>query len=197
MAISTQDIKKLRDATGVGMMDAKKALEEAGGDQEKALEVLRKKGQAKAEKRSERSANAGLVEAYVHMNRVGAMVEVNCETDFVARTDDFQQFIKDIAMHVAASNPRYLKPDNIPEAEIDKEKAIYEEELKDKPENVRDQIIEGKLNKFYEQVCLYHQPFIKDPEKTIDAYQTELIAKLGENIVISQFKRMELGVHGQ
>ncbi len=196
MDVTAKDIKKLRDVTGVGMMDAKKALVEAKGDQDKAMEVLRKKGQAKAEKRAERTAEAGIVDAYVHMGRVGAIVEVNCETDFVARTDDFKQFVRDIAMQVTASNPQYLKPEDIPADVIEKEKGVYEEELKGKPQNVRDQVIEGKLAKFYEQVCLYNQPFIKDPEKTIEQHQTELIAKIGENIVVSQFSRMELGVHG-
>lgn len=196
MAISTEDIKKLRDATGVGMMDAKRALEESGGDQEAALEVLRKKGQAKAEKRAERSAEAGLIETYLHMGRVGAMVEVNCETDFVARTDDFKQFARDVAMHVAAASPKYLKPEDVPAEIIEKEKEIYASELGDKPEQVKVQIIEGKLAKYFEQVCLMKQPFIKDPDKTIEAYQTELVAKLGENIVIARIARMELGVDG-
>ncbi|MEX0748446.1 MAG: translation elongation factor Ts [Candidatus Saccharimonadales bacterium] len=195
MAISTSEIKQLRDATGVGMMDAKRALEEADGDQVKALEVLRKKGQAKAEKRAERTADAGLVDSYVHMGRVAAMVEVNCETDFVARTDDFKDFVRDVAMQVAAANPQYLKPDSVPESVVAKEKEIYTGELEGKPENIREQILSGKLDKFYEQACLYKQPFIKDPDKTIEAYQTELVARLGENIVIAQFARMELGVH--
>ncbi len=193
MAITPADIKKLRDKTGAGMMDAKGALEEAKGDEAKAIEVLRKKGQAKAEKRAERSADAGLVEAYIHMGRVGSIVEVNCETDFVAKTDEFQAFAKDVAMHVAASNPQYLNSDDIPKEVIDKEKDIYSSELEDKPKDVAEKIIAGKLDKFYEQVCLYNQPFIKDTDKTIADYQTELIAKMGENIKISRFARMGLG----
>lgn len=193
MGIEAADIKKLRDETGVGMMDAKKALEEADGDAKAARQVLREKGQAKAEKRSQRSVGAGLVEAYVHMGRVGAMVEVNCETDFVARTDDFKQFIRDVAMQVAASNPSYLSPEDVPEEVIEEEKSAYQQELEGKPEDVQKQILEGKLGKFYEQFCLLKQPFIKDDEKTIEEYQAELVAKLGENIKVSRFVRFELG----
>jgi len=193
MAINPSDVKKLRDATGVGMMDAKKALEEAKGDSEKAIEVLRKKGAAKAEKRAEREANAGLVEAYIHMGRVGALVEINCETDFVARTDDFKTFVRDVAMHVAAAAPQYLNPEDVPTEVIDTEKEIYAQDLEGKPENVKEQIMNGKLDKYYEQVCLMNQPFIKDQDKTITQYQTELIAKLGENIKVARFERMELG----
>lgn len=192
MSITPADIKKLRDETGVGMMDAKKALEEAGGDREKAIEVLRKKGQAKAAKRADRTADAGLVEAYVHMRRVGAMVVVNCETDFVARTDDFKDFAHDVAMHVAAAAPQYLKPEDVPSDVVDKEKEIYADDIKGKPPEIAEKILNGKLDKFYEQSCLLNQPFIKDNDKTIADYQTELIAKLGENIVIADFKRMEL-----
>lgn len=192
MAISAADIKKLRDETGVGMMDAKKALSEANGNREKAIELLRKKGQAKAAKKAERAANAGLLDAYVHMGRVGAMVVVNCETDFVARTDDFKNFVHDLAMHVAASAPEYLKPEDVPKKVVDKEKEIYTDDIKGKPEDIADKILTGKLEKFYEQVCLLNQPFIKDPDKTIGDYQTELVAKLGENIVIAKFERMEL-----
>lgn len=192
MSITPADIKKLRDETGVGMMDAKKALEEAGGDREKAIEVLRKKGQSKAAKRAERTADAGLVEAYVHMGRVGAMVVVNCETDFVARTDDFKDFAHDVAMHVAAAAPQYLKPEDVPSSVVDKEKEIYADDIKGKPPEIAEKILSGKLEKFYEQSCLLNQPFIKDNDKTIVDYQTELIAKLGENIVIADFKRMEL-----
>ncbi|MEX0934577.1 MAG: translation elongation factor Ts [Candidatus Saccharimonadales bacterium] len=193
MAITPADIKKLRDKTGAGMMDAKAALEEAKGDEAKAIDVLRKKGQSKAAKRADRSADAGLVEAYIHMGRVGSMVEVNCETDFVAKTDEFKAFVKDVAMQIAAANPEYLTSDDIPKAVVDKEKDIYTSELKDKPEEVQEKIVTGKLEKFYEQVCLYNQLFIKDSEKTIAEYQTELIAKMGENIKIKRFARMELG----
>jgi len=192
MAITPAEIKKLRDETGVGMMDAKKALEEAGGDRDKAIELLRKKGQSKAAKRAERTADAGLVEAYVHMGRVGAMVVVNCETDFVARTDDFKDFAHDVAMHVAAAAPQYLKPEDVPAEVVDKEKEFYADDIKGKPPEIAEKILNGKLEKFYEQSCLLNQPFIKDNDKTIIDYQTELIAKLGENIVIADFKRMEL-----
>ena len=193
MSISAETVKKLRDTTGAGMMDAKKALEETEGDYDKAVEWLRKKGESKAEKRSERSAESGMVHSYVHMDRVGALVEVNCETDFVARTEDFKDFVHDVAMHVAASSPNYLKPEDVPEDEIQQEKAVYESEIEGKPEDVQEKIISGKLDKFYESVCLLKQRFIKDPDKTIEDYQTELIAKLGENIVISKFSRIELG----
>lgn len=194
MATSPQDVKQLRDATGAGMMDAKKALEAAGGDHDKAVEVLRQKGQSKAAKRSERSVESGLIDSYVHMGRVGALVEIQCETDFVARTDDFQAFVHDIAMHVAAADPTYLRPEDVPEDVIEGEKQTYKSELEGKPADVGEKIIAGKLDKFYEQVCLQRQPFIKDPDKTIEDYQTELIAKLGENVVITRFARMELGV---
>lgn len=193
MAISTTEIKKLRDETGVGMMDAKSALEEAGGDHDKALEVLRKKGHAKAEKRAERTTESGLIEGYVHMSRVGALVEVRCETDFVARTDDFKTFAHDVAMHVAASSPQYLSPEDVPEDVAKKEKDSYAEEIKDKPKDVQEKIVSGKMEKFYQEVCLYKQPFIKDPDKDIEAYQAEQVVKLGENIVIAKFNRMELG----
>ncbi|MEX0668349.1 MAG: translation elongation factor Ts [Candidatus Saccharimonadales bacterium] len=193
MAITPADIKKLRDHTGAGMMDAKAALEEAKGDETKAIDVLRKKGQSKAAKRADRSADAGLIDSYIHMGRVGSMVEINCETDFVAKTDEFKTFIKDVTMQIAATNPEYLSSDDVPKEVIDKEKDIYSSELKDKPKDVQDKIISGKLEKFYEQVCLYNQPFIKDSDKTIAAYQTELIAKMGENIKIKRFARMELG----
>ena len=193
MSIAAETVKQLRDATGAGMMDAKKALEETGGDYDKAIEWLRQKGESKAEKRAERSAESGMVHAYVHMDRVGAMVEVNCETDFVARTEDFQNFVHDVAMHVAAAQPEYLTSDDVPESVVEKEKDVYKSELEGKPEDVQDKIMSGKLDKFYEGVCLLKQPFIKDPDKTIEDYQTELIAKLGENIVIARFERMELG----
>lgn len=193
MAISTQEIQQLRQATGVGMMDAKKALQEADGDQEKAMDILRKQGHDKAQKRAERATESGVVDAYIHMGKVGAMVKVECETDFVARTEDFTTFAHDIAMHVAAANPQYKGPEDIPESVIEKEKSMYTEEVQDKPEDKKETIIAGKLDKFYEQVCLYKQPFIKDPDKTIEAYLAEQVAKTGENIIITGFTRMELG----
>ena len=193
MATDVKAIQKLREATGVGMMDAKKALEEANGDQDKAVEVLRKKGQAKAAKRAEREAKAGVIESYVHMDRVGVLVEVNCETDFVARTDDFRQLTRDLAMQVAATNPQYVTPDEVPEDVVNAEKEVYKADIEGKPENVQEQILSGRLEKFYAEVCLLKQPFIKDGDKTVEAVVTEAIAKLGENIVVSRFARFELG----
>lgn len=191
--MTIEDIKKLRDATGAGIMDAKQALKETDGDHEKAIDYLRKKGVAKAAKRAEREAKEGLIEAYLHGGKIGVLVEVNCETDFVAKTDDFKQFAKDVAMHVAALNPAYLTPDDVPADVLEREKGVFAEETKGKPADVAEKIIEGKLNKFYEQVCLVKQPFVKDGDKTIESLMTELISKLGENIVVRQMSRIELG----
>lgn len=190
---SLEAIKQLRSATGAGMMDAKRALEESGGNHDQALQLLRRKGQAKAAKRADAVTSAGLIDAYVHQGRVGAMVEISCETDFVARTDDFKIFTRDIAMQVAAAEPQYLRQGDVPAAIIEQEKALHAPELVGKPADITDKIISGKLQKFYQQVCLSEQLFIKDPDKTIGAYQAELIAKLGENIIISRFSRLELG----
>lgn len=193
MAIAVEDIKKLRDTTGAGMMKAKEALEATGGNFDKAVEYLREKGEATAAKRAEREARAGLIDAYVHSGRIGVVVEVNCETDFVARTDDFKQFARDIAMQVAATNPEYLNPESVPAEVVEKEKAIYSKEAAGKPEAVMQKIVDGKLAKYYEQVCLTQQPFIKDPDTSVAKLTTALIAKLGENIVIRRFERLELG----
>lgn len=195
MAISFDDIKKLKSMTGVGVTDAKKALEDADGDFDKAVEEMRKKGLAKAEKKGERTASEGLIDSYVHSSRIGVLVEVNCETDFVAKTDDFKNFVHDIAMHVAATDPEYISPEDVPEEVVEKEKSIEAEALKKegKPANIVDKILEGKIEKYYEQVCLNKQAFIKNPDVTIEQYTKELIAKLGENIVISQISRIELG----
>jgi elongation factor Ts len=193
MTISTEDIQQLRQATGVGIMDAKKALQEAEGDQDKAMEILRKQGHDKAQKRAERATESGIIDTYLHMGKIGAMVMVECETDFVARTDEFQHFAHDIAMHVAAAEPQYISPDDVPESVIEQEKGVYAEEVQDKPEHIQEQVVAGKLDKFYEQVCLYKQPFIKDGEKTIETCLAEQIAQTGENIRITDFSRMELG----
>jgi len=193
VTISPQDIKKLRDATGAGMMDAKVALTEAGGDFEAATIALRKKGAASAAKRADREAKAGLIASYVHGDKIGALVEVNCETDFVARTDDFRTFARDVAMHIAASAPEYLNPESVPEEVVAKEREIYAGQATGKPEAVAAKIIDGKLDKYYETVCLTRQPFIKDPDKTIGHYTSEVAAKVGENVVIRQYARMELG----
>jgi elongation factor Ts len=191
--LAVEDIKKLRDTTGAGMMKAKEALEASGGDFDKAVQYLREKGEAIAAKRQSREARAGAIEAYVHSGRIGVLVEVNCETDFVARTDDFKQFARDIAMQVAATNPEYLNPESVPAEVVEKERALYHKEAEGKPEAVIGKIVDGKLAKYYEQVCLTSQPFVKDPDVTVAQLTTALIAKLGENIVIRRYERLELG----
>lgn len=195
MPIDVQAVKALRDSTGAGMMDAKVALEEAKGDAEKALEILRKKGIAKAGKKADRETTAGLVESYNHMGRVGSMVELACETDFVARTDDYKTLAHDLAMQIAASNPLYTNPADVPKDVIAKESEIFMAEAKEqgKPKDVLDKIAAGKLEKYYQEVCLIKQPFIKDPDRSVEDVLTEAIAKLGENIVIRRFARFELG----
>lgn len=195
MSVSIEEIKRLKDLTGIGLTDAKAALVEVGGDFDKALEVLRKKGLTKAEKKGEREARQGIVDAYVHSERIGALVEVNCETDFVARTDGFKSFVRDIAMHVAASAPEYVSVDQVPEAEQERVKAEFVEKAKNegKPENMIDGIVEGMLKKHFAEKCLLDQPYIKNPDQTVEQYLKENIAKFGENTVIRQFKRIELG----
>jgi elongation factor Ts len=193
MAISVDEIKKLRDQTGAGMMKAKEALESSDGDYDKAVIWLREKGEATAAKKADREARAGLIEGYVHSGRIGVLVEVNCETDFVAMTGEFKTFARDIAMHVAAANPEYLSPEQVPEAIVEREKAIYRKEVEGKPAAIVDKIIDGKLAKFYEQFCLLNQPFVKDPDLTVGKLTTDLVAKLGENIVIRRYTRIELG----
>jgi elongation factor Ts len=193
MAVSIDDIKKLRDTTGAGMMKAKEALEAADGDMEKAIQHLREKGEASAAKKADREAREGVIEAYVHSGRIGVLVEVNSETDFVARTDDFKEFVRDIAMHIAAASPEYLNPEAVPAEIVAREREIYAKEVEGKPAEIIEKIIDGKLAKFYEGVCLTKQPFIKDPDVTIEKLTTALVAKLGENIVIRRFTRMELG----
>lgn len=196
MAISIEEIKKLKDLTGVGLTDAKAALVEAGGDFDKALEAMRKKGLTKAEKRGERETLQGLVDAYVHSGRIGALVEVNCETDFVARTDDFKALVHDIAMHVSATNPRYISTEDISADVADKKKAELVEEAKTsgKPAEIAEKIVEGQLKKYFAEQTLLEQPFIKNPDQTVGELVKEHISKLGENIVIRQIKRVELGV---
>ncbi|MCI4626293.1 MAG: translation elongation factor Ts [Candidatus Magnetoovum sp. WYHC-5] len=195
MAISASMVKDLREKTGAGMMDCKKALADADGDFEKAVDVLRKKGLASAAKKSSRKASEGLIYSYIHMDKLGVMIELNCETDFVARTDKFRELAKDIAMHTAAANPAYLDVDEIPAQVIEREKEIYREQVKGKPANVIDKILEGKLEKFYSESCLLRQVFVKDPEQklTIKDIITEKVATLGENIVIRRFVRFQLG----
>jgi elongation factor Ts len=193
MAISVDDIKKLRDQTGAGMMKANEALEATGGDFDGAVKYLREKGEATAAKKSDREARAGVIESYVHGGRIGVLVEVNCETDFVARTEDFKAFVKDVAMHIAAAGPEYLKPEDVPAEVVESEKGIYRKEVEGKPAEIIEKIVDGKLAKYYEQVCLVNQPFVKDPDVSIGKLTTDLVAKLGENIVIRRYERMELG----
>ncbi len=194
MPVSIEDIKKLRDMTGAGMMTAKKALEDADGDIDKAMENLRKAGMASAAKKADREAREGTIASYVHGGKIGVLVEVNCETDFVARTDDFQAFAKDIAMQVAASNPLYARPEDVPAEVVEKEKEIYAAEVEGKPAEIIGKIVDGKLDKYYSEVCLVKQAFVKDPDKTVEDLTAELVGKLGENIVIRRFSRVELGV---
>ncbi|TAK88832.1 translation elongation factor Ts [Patescibacteria group bacterium] len=193
MSVEVADIKKLRELTGAGMMDAKKALVEAGGDFEAAVTAMRKKGAARVAKRGDREAKEGTIASYVHGGKIGVLVEVNCETDFVARTEDFQEFARNMALQIAAANPQYLDPESVPEAEIAKEKEVFAVDVEGKPAEIADKIIDGKLAKFYESVCLTKQPFIKDGDQTIEQMMTDLSSKLGERIVIRQFKRIELG----
>lgn len=196
MAISASLVKELRDKTNAGMMDCKKALEEAGGDMEKAIDVLRKKGLAAAGKKAGRIASEGAVGSYIHMGgKIGVLVEVNCETDFVARTERFQQLVKNLAMHIAAARPQYLAPEDVPADVLAREKAIYNDQAANegKPEKFRDKIIEGRLNKFYGEVCLLKQMYVKEDKKTIEEVVTGAIAEMGENIRIRRFARFELG----
>ncbi len=193
--ITTDMIKDLREKTGAGMMDCKKALTESNGDFEKAIDILRQKGLASALKKAGRKASEGLIEAYIHMGKIGTLVEINCETDFVARTDDFKELAKDIAMHIVAANPQYLLREDVPQEVIDREKEIYRAQVVNKPPQVVEKIIEGKLEKFFADTCLMEQIFIKDPEqkKSIRDLVNEKIAKLGENIIIRRFARFQLG----
>lgn len=195
MTPSIEDIKKLREITGAGMMKAKAALVEANGDFEQAQELLRKSGVAAAAKKSDREAREGMIESYVHGGKIGVLVEVNSETDFVARTDDFKTFARDIALQVAATNPEYLRPEDVPAHIVEKEASFHRDELaaQQKPAEMIEKIIEGKLAKFYEGICLTKQPFVKAPDKSIDQLTGELVGKLGENIVIRRFVRIELG----
>lgn len=196
MTVVTADmVKELREKTGAGMMECKKALQESNGDFEKAITVLRQKGLASASKKAGRTASEGLISSYIHMDRIGVLLEVNCETDFVARTEDFRNLVKDIAMHIAAANPVYISREDIPVEVIEKEKEIYRAQITGKPAQVVEKIIEGKLEKFYNDTCLLDQTFIKDPEQKTKVKDliTEMIAKLGENIVVRRFARFQLG----
>ena len=196
MQITATMVKELREETGAGVLECKKVLEETGGDVEKATQVLYERGLAKAAKKTDREARDGLVGHYVHAgSRVAALVEVNCETDFVARTPDFQTLVHDLAMQVVASKPEYVAVGDIPAQVIEQEKAKYRQEMEGqgKQEQVLERIVEGKLRRFYEQVCLLEQPFIKDEDKKVSTLLSEMIAKLGENIVIRRFARLQVG----
>jgi elongation factor Ts len=194
--ITLELIQQLRERTGAGMMDCKKALQETNGDIEKAIEVLRRRGAAVAEKRAGQATAEGIVHAYIHPGaRVGVLIEVNCETDFVARTQEFKDFANNLCMQIAAFNPKYIAPADVDKAFLDKERAIQAEELKasKKPEAVINQIVEGKLNKLYTSICLIKQPYIKNDKITVEDVLKELIGKLGENIKIRRFSRFEIG----
>jgi elongation factor Ts len=194
--ISLELIKQLRERTAAGFSDCKKALEEAGGDIEKAIDILRKKGLVIAAKRAGKEAREGIVEAYIHANRkIGVLVEINCETDFVARTEEFREFAHNVAMQIAATNPISITREEVPPEVLEREKRIYEEQLREagKPENIIPKIVEGKLEKFYKENVLLEQPFIKNPELTIQDLLNELMSKTGEKIVIRRFVRFQVG----
>ena len=192
--VSPTLVKQLREKTNAGMMDCKKALVEAGGDLEKAEDILRKKGIASASKKASRSVKEGVVASYIHLHgKVGVLVEVNCETDFVAKNDIFRELVKDLTLHIAAAHPIYVVRDEVPEAVVEREREIYREQVKGKPANVVEKIVDGKLDKFYGSVCLLDQAFIKDPDKTIKDLVASKIAELGENIVIRRFARFAVG----
>jgi len=199
MEINAKLVNELRQQTGCGMMECKKALEETGGDIEKAVEELRKKGMAKAAKKADRSTSQGRIETYIHgEGRVGVMVEVHCETDFVAKNDQFKEFVHEIALHIAAANPLYINPEDVPQEVVAKEMEIIKEQLshEGKPANMIEKISEGKINKYYEEVCLMKQKYVKEDKKTVEEFLTEQIATIGENMKIARFARFELASGG-
>lgn len=196
MEVSAAAVKELREKTGAGMMDCKKALAECGGELDKAVDYLRQKGLAAAAKKASRSATDGAVGAYVHPGgKIGVLVELNCETDFVARTAEFQNLLKDIAMQIAAANPRYLRAEEVPSEHLAKEREIYRRQALEsgKPEQVIEKIVDGKMRRFYSEVCLLEQAFIKDPERKVADILTEAVARLGENLQVKRFSRYQLG----
>jgi elongation factor Ts len=196
MAVTAEMVKELREKTGAGIMDCKTALQEADGDFEKAIEILRKRGVAAAQKRAGRETKEGVIDAYIHPgNRIGVLIEINCETDFVARNDEFRQFVRNMAMQVAAANPQYVSRDQVPQEVIEKELEIYRSQAKEsgKPDHIVDKIAQGKLEKFYQEVCLLEQAYIRDPDRTVEDMLNEIRAKIGENIVIRRFVRYQLG----
>ena len=196
MELNAAAVKELREKTGAGMMDCKNALSETGGDLEKAIDYLRQKGLSDAAKRTGRTASEGVIGSYIHPGgKIGVLVEVNCESDFVARTEEFQTLVKDLSMHVAASNPLYLRREDVPEDVIAREKNIYEVQAREggKPERIVERIVQGKLEKFFEEICLLEQPFVKDPDMSVSQLVSGVVAKLGENIVVRRFQRYQLG----
>ncbi|MHA7963062.1 translation elongation factor Ts [Paenibacillus sp. CAU 1782] len=196
MAVSASAVKELRERTGAGMLDCKKALDETGGDIDKAVALLREKGLAAAANKAGRVATEGVVESYIHAGgRIGVIVEVNCETDFVAKTDQFKEFARDIAMQIAAANPKFVRREEVSGEELDKEREILKAQAlnEGKPEKIVEKIVEGRISKYYEEYCLLEQSFIKDPDKTINELLNEKISKIGENITIRRFVRYELG----
>src|SRR6056297_26913 len=196
MSVDAKTLKELRDRTGSGMMDCKNALRETDGDIEKAIDFLREKGLAKAAKKASRTASDGRIFSYIHTNgKIGAMVELNCETDFVAKTDEFKELGHELCMQIAAAAPQYIRPEEVPEEDLEREKEIYRQQALDegKPENILDKIAEGKLNKFYENNCLLEQVYIRDGDKKVKDLVVEMIAKLGENMVVRNMSRFSIG----
>lgn len=195
MAISASLVKELRESTGVGMLDCKKALEETNGDVDKAIDYLREKGLSKAAKKADRTASEGVVESYIHGGRIGVLVEVNTETDFVAKNEDFKVFVKDVAMQIAAANPKYVSREEVDQTEIEKEREILTQQAlnEGKPANIVEKMVEGRIEKHYKEICLLEQTFIKDPDTTIEKLLAEKVAKIGENIKIRRFARFEVG----
>ncbi len=194
--ITAEMVKELRNLTGAGMMDCKKALQETEGDKEKAMRLLREKGHSKAAKRAGREVAQGIIDSYIHLGgKVGVLVEVNCETDFVAKTDDFKTFVRDICLQVAATNPAYLSREDVPEHILEEEKEFLRKQamIEGKPENIIEKIVSGRINKYFEENCLLEQPFVKDQEQTISALLNDTIARIGENILIRRFSRFEVG----
>ena len=195
MEISAKMVKELRDKSGAGMMDCKKALKDSDGDIDRAADILREQGLSKVAKKSSRIAAEGIVESYIHNNRIGVLIEVNSETDFVAKNEDFKEFVRDMAMQVAATNPKYVTREEVPEEELDHERSVLKEQAlnEGKPEKIVEKMVEGRLEKFYKEIVLLDQPFIKDGDKSVNDLLTELIAKIGEKISIRRFCRYEVG----
>lgn len=195
MGVTASQVKELRERSGAGMLDCKKALVETNGDIEKAIDLLREKGLASASKKAGRIASEGLVDSYIHGGRIGVLIEVNSETDFVAKTDEFKDFVKDMAMQVAAANPKYVDKEDVPEEEVEREKHVLVQQAlnEGKPEHIAHKIVEGRMGKFYEQICLLEQSFIKDPDVKVRDLLNEKISKIGENLKIRRFVRFEVG----